>query len=112
MIVHKMHLAKKHFDKILDGSKVIEIRLLDRKRQMIKVGDEIEFSQNENLDKQLKISVINLHIYKSFDDLFSNFPCEYFGANSKQELLDGIKLIYSKEEQEKYGVVGIEMKLN
>lgn len=47
-----MKLSQEPFDKIASGEKIIESRLFDEKRRLIKVGDEIEFSQNDNLEKQ------------------------------------------------------------
>ena len=41
---HEMNLQPKYFDFIKDGTKRIELRLYDEKRQQIKIGDLIEFS--------------------------------------------------------------------
>lgn len=45
---HKMKLQEKYYDFIINGTKRIEIRLNDEKRQTIKLGDTIE-----NLQKNL-----------------------------------------------------------
>lgn len=39
---HEMKLQPKYFEYILNGTKRIEIRLNDEKRQLINIGDEIE----------------------------------------------------------------------
>lgn len=102
-----MKLSQKPFDKIFAGKKIIESRLFDRKRQSIKIGDLIYFSQNDDCAKITKVKVRALYRYNSFKDLFSDFPARYFGGSSKKSLLREISCFYSPAEQAKYGVVGI-----
>ncbi len=111
MTIHTMKLAKEPFEKIVKGQKIIESRLFDEKRRLINIGDEIEFSQNDDPTKTSKTKVKALYRYGSFENLFSDFPSEYFGWNSKEFLLEEINRFYPKEEQEKYGVVGIRIEL-
>lgn len=109
-MIHKMKLGREPFIKIKNEEKIIESRLFDEKRSMINIGDEIEFTCNENQIEKILTKVIALYRYKSFEELFSDFPSAYFGENSKEELLKEIEQFYSKEEQDKYGVVGIKIK--
>ena len=111
MTTHFMKLAKEPFDKIASGQKIIESRLFDEKRQLISIGDEIEFSQNDDSTKVSKTKVKALHRYDSFENLFLDFPSEYFGGDSKEFLIEEISRFYPKEEQQKYGVVGIWIEL-
>lgn len=106
-----MKLAKESFEKIANGEKIIESRLFDEKRRLIDVGDEIEFSQNDDPEKKAKTKVKALYRYDSFENLFSDFLPEYFGGDSKEFLLEEISRFYRKEEQGKYGVVGIKVGL-
>ena len=106
-----MKLAKEPFEKIVNGQKIIESRLFDEKRRLINIGDEIEFSQNDDPTRVSKTKVKALYRYGSFENLFSDFPSEYFGGNSKEFLLEEISRFYPKEEQKKYGVVGIRIEL-
>ncbi|MFZ1735657.1 MAG: ASCH domain-containing protein [Candidatus Moraniibacteriota bacterium] len=111
MITHQMKLAKEPFEKITNGQKVIESRLFDEKRRLINIGDAIEFSQNDNPAETVKAKVKALYRYDSFENLFSDFPPEYFGGVSKEFLLEEIGRFYPKEDQRKYGVVGIKIEL-
>ena len=43
-MLHKMKLKLSPFEKIENGSKMIELRLFDEKRQKVQVGDFIEFT--------------------------------------------------------------------
>lgn len=111
MVVHQMKLTKEPFDKIVNGKKVIESRLFDEKRQTINIGDEIDFFQNDNSTKMVKTKVKALYRYDLFDNLFADFPPEYFGGTSREFLIEEISQFYPKEQQSKYGVVGIKIEL-
>ena len=106
-----MTLTKFPFEKIISGEKIIESRLYDEKRQKVNVGDQIEFSNVEDVKKKVLVRVMALYCYETFEELFSSFPCEYFGGESKSELNDSIGKFYSKSNQERWGVVGIKVEL-
>ena len=107
--IHKMRLAKSPLDKIVAGIKIIESRLYDDKRKLIDVGDQIEFSQNDNPDVVVKRNVVALYRYSSFSDMFSDFPSQYFGGESKEALITEIEQFYPLDEQTKFGVIGIRL---
>lgn len=111
MAIYKMKLSREPFEKIASGQKIIESRLYDKKRQLINVGDHIEFSQSDDDVKKVLVRVKALYRYKTFNDLFSAFPVEYFGGTSKDDLTREIENFYSKEEEQKDGVVGIKIEL-
>ena len=45
-MIHKMKLNESPFERIKNGTKTVEFRLYDEKRQQIKIGDKIEFSKH------------------------------------------------------------------
>ena len=108
-MVHKMRLVDFAFKKIKNQEKNIELRLNDEKRKLINIGDIIEF---EHIDTKeiIKSKVINLYKFKTFKELFNLFPHKRFGLEDSdtEEIMDNF---YSKEEQEKYGALGIEIEL-
>ncbi len=108
--MHEMRLHNEPFELIKNGSKTIEMRLYDEKRQLIKVGDTIEFT-NRLTEEKLKVEVIALHKFASFSELYTNFNkiSIGYGIDEDANPLD-MEKYYSKEEQTKYGVVGIEIK--
>lgn len=107
---YEMKLNNEPFIKIKNGTKTIELRLNDEKRQQLKIKDQIEFTNRETQEKLL-VEIINLHHFKSFEELYKNFNKVSLGynendiANSKDMLK-----YYFEEEQNKYGVLGIEIK--
>jgi ASC-1-like (ASCH) protein len=106
-----MKLQPYSFDKIRDGEKVIEVRLYDEKRREIRLGDSIEFKREPEQTENVHTEVIGLLWYKSFEDLVNDFPVSNFGYTSKEELLSAINNFYKKEDAEKFGVLGIRIKL-
>lgn len=106
-----MRLHKGPFELIKNGSKTIELRLCDEKRQMINVGDTITFENRSDGDKII-VKVIALHKYPSFEELYKHFNKVSIGYKEDEEANPkDMELYYSSEEQSKYGVVGIEMEL-
>lgn len=106
-----MNLQPKYFDFTKDGTKRIELRLYDEKRQSIQLGDIIEFAKSD--DEKFKAEVIGLLRYNSFADLFEDFDISILADNSmtKQELLEVLGEFYSEEKQAEFGVIGIRIKL-
>lgn len=111
MTTHQMNLQSKYFDFIKNGTKRIELRLYDEKRQQIKLGDSIEFSKSEN--EKFKVRVIGLLRYETFSDLFNDFNISVLADQSmtKQELLNVLQEFYTPEKQVQYGVLGIRLEL-
>ncbi len=111
---YSMKLLKSPYERIKSGKKTIEIRLYDKKRQKLNVGDTIEFSKLPELQDKLKVKIVALLKYKSFKDLINNLGMECFGYPKNYPLANFLKtiyLIYSKEQEHKYGVLGIKIKL-
>lgn len=106
-----MNLQPKYFDFIKDGTKRIELRLYDEKRQSIQLGDIIEFAKSD--DEKFKAEVIGLLRYNSFADLFEDFDISILADSSmtKQELLEVLGEFYSEEKQAEFGVIDIRIKL-
>lgn len=110
-MIIEMNLHNGPFELIKNESKTIELRLYDEKRQKIKVGDTIIFT-NINTNEKITTIVTNLFVFDSFEELYKKFDKVLMGYK-EEETADpsDMELYYSKEEQQKYGVVGIEIKL-
>lgn len=107
---HNMKLNNKPYNSICYGKKDIEMRLYDEKRQLISIGDIITFTNNE-INESFDVKVVNLHRYKSFDELYNRFDKIRLGYLDDEVAKScDMEKYYSREEIEKYGVVGIEIK--
>ncbi len=111
MTTHTMHIAAEQFAKIANGTKVIESRLYDTKRQKICLGDTIVFACNDDPSQTVCTTVTALYHYPTFAALFADFPPQLFGNASKDESLREIEMFYSKRDQEENGVIGIKIEL-
>ena len=112
-MIHEMKLQPKYFNYILNGTKRIELRLNDEKRQTIKLGDTIKFLKEPNLDESFLVKVIELIKYNSFLEMFNDYDISILSVNSmsKEELLNDLEKFYTKEKQQTYGVLGIRFEL-
>lgn len=110
---YKMGLQEKYYNNMKYGSKKIEMRINDEKRRNLKIGDTIYFMLEPERAKQLETRIIGLTVYKDFDDALNNIPIESLSDknDSKEEYLNDLNKFYSKEEQEKYGVLAIEIEV-
>ena len=112
-MTHELKLQPEYYNFILNGTKRIEIRLYDEKRQKIKVGDTIKFLKEPELKESFEVKVVELLRYDSFEDLFKDYDISVLADKSmtKEELLKALETFYTKEKQQEYGVLGIRIEL-
>ena len=109
--MHDMKLHPMPFAMIKSGKKTIELRLYDEKRQQLKAGDTIIFTNTET-GETLTATIQKLHLFDSFAELYRTLPllqCGYTPEDVDTAHPSDMEQYYSPEEQEKYGVVGIEL---
>lgn len=109
-----MKLKTSPFNKIKNGQKTIELRLFDEKRQLINLGDTIEFSESENLDNKVWAKVVGLSRFTSFEELLAHLDpklCGWDEVTSISDMAEQMRQYYKKEDEQKYGVIGIHIKL-
>lgn len=107
-MIHKMKLNEEPFERIKNGTKTIEFRLYDEKRRKVKIGDKIEFSKLPDLQEKILVDVLDLYTEPSFEELFEKI---YKDKEQAQQKANAMYEIYSPENEKKYGVVGIKIKL-
>lgn len=111
---HKMKLRQQPFNMIRSGQKTFELRLYDEKRQLVQVDDEIEFSCLDGNETPFVVRVIALHLFKNFGELYAALPllkCGYTEETIGTASPEDMNQYYSVEEQARYGVVGIEIRI-
>lgn len=109
---HSMNLTPSPLKMIRSGAKTIELRLYDEKRQAISIGDTITFVNTENAADTLDVTVEDLFIFSSFDELYRELPlleCGYTEENVDTASSEDMEEYYSKEKQAMYGVLGIKI---
>lgn len=112
MQTYELRLHNEPFQCVKSGTKTIEMRLLDEKRKLFKVGDKLIFKNRLNENEIIETEIIALHKYNSFEELYKHFNKISLGYKENEPAhFTDMEFYYPKEEQQKYGVVGIEIKL-
>lgn len=107
----EMHLNDESFEMVKSGKKTMEIRIYDEKRQNIDMGDEIVFiGKNETV----LTKVTGLFLASSFELLLKKVGGVKAGwkkTDGLEYMLSDLRKIYSMEEENEWGVVGIQFEL-
>jgi len=110
-MIHYMKLVSSAFRKIADGSKTIELRLNDEKRQKINVNDTVVFNCTTTKGI-ITAQVSKLHKFSDFKELYNALPlekCGYTVAELDTAHYTDMEQYYTKEQIKKYGALGIEL---
>ncbi len=100
MIKVKMRLHPEPSARIKSGEKKVECRLYDEKRRELKVGDVIEFQLRPECIEKMDKTIVALHTFPTFADMFEQFP---------DERISNVYQYYTPEEEQQYGVVAIQL---
>ena len=110
-MIHYMNLVPSAFKKIADGSKTIELRLNDEKRQRINVEDTVVFNCSSTKDI-ITAQISGLYNFSDFKELYNALPlekCGYTVAELDTAHYTDMDQYYTKEQIKKYGALGIEL---
>lgn len=115
MKINNMHLRPDNINAIISRTKKIEIRLNDKKRRELEVGDEIIFTNSNNKGQNVKVVIEELIIASDFKDLFSKIDLDEAGWDKEadvQSAVNDMRKYYSEAEEKENGVVAIKIKFN
>ena len=108
-MIHEMRLNNEPFIKVKEGTKTVELRLLDEKRKTLRVGDKIIFTNRANNEK-IDVLVTNLFKADSFEPIYEKYSKVAMGYHEEDEANpEDMEEYYSKEEIKKYGCIAIEI---
>ena len=105
---YEMGLYNKPFQSIQSGKKVYEVRLYDKKRQLINKGDEIVFT-NLTTTEMMTVKVTEIKRYESFKSMYEQIDKKLLDCenDSLEEMLESTYKIYTKEQEKEGGTVAI-----
>ena len=110
-MTHEMRLLHGPFMKIASGTKTVEMRLYAEKRSGIRIGDTVIFTDTGN-GECVRCAVTGLNRFRSFEGLYAYYSKASLGYGDNEKADPGDMLaFYFKSDIEKYGVVGIEIRL-
>lgn len=110
---YRMKLRQKPFEQLEQGLKVAEARLYDEKRQLLDIGDIIEFYCEDDPARVIRTGVTGLVWQSDFESLGRTVYPYAFGCakNTTAEQFAGyMREFYTDEQIEKYNVLGIILK--
>jgi ASC-1-like (ASCH) protein len=105
-MIHHMRLHESSFGKIVNGTKKIEVRLHDEKRQAMNVGDVLIF-ENRTDGSKVEATVAELIPAPRFKDIFDDRGHTDIGHESTRAGLESLYEHYTAEDEESLGVLAI-----
>lgn len=106
------HLDGDIFNIVKNGTKNVEVRLNDKKRQKLIIGGELIFLKRPYDDEEIKATITDLKKFNNIDDLLDYYSMDriYIKDCTKSEFINIVNRFYSNEEIEEFGFVAIEFK--
>ncbi len=108
-----MRLNEKPYESMKTGRKFYEVRLNDEKRRLVEVGDTIDFLKLPEEKEKLKVEVIGVLPFDTFKDLYESLPAYSLDCEGMEvgEMVENTYKIYTPEQEGRWGVLAIEVKL-
>lgn len=110
---HVMKLTEGPFERMKNGLKTYELRLYDEKRRDISCGDIVEFARLPELKESIQMRVTSITLRPKFEDIIDLIPASFMGYSEDQRtyLRTSMYEIYTKEDEAKYGAMGLHLEL-
>lgn len=103
---YKMDLSEFSFNRIKAGRKV-DMRLFDKKRQSLKIGDVIEYENLNNPHEHLLCQVLGTAVFDNFGNMVDCLTPQLLGYDNKEEVILRLNRAYSLEQQKDFNVMAI-----
>lgn len=105
-----MKLTPVPYEAIGNGTKTIELRLNDEKRQKLSEGDTVFFLHTQE-ERFLDCTVGKLYFFASFRELYGSLDLRACGYRAEQTARpEDMRAYYTEDEEKRCGVVGIELR--
>lgn len=106
---YKMDLSEFSFNKIKAGRRV-DMRLFDKKRQSLKIGDMIEYENINNPHEHIECLVQGVAVFDNFSNMIDCLTPQMLGYDNKEEIILRLNRAYSLDLQKNFNVVAIFIK--
>lgn len=108
--IFEMKLRPDPFNRICSGEKIIEYRLHDEKRSLLSKGDYIRFTEIADEKRSVLVEIVDIFIASSFAAL-EQILLKTGLLTEDSFSPTGMRDYYSAEDEEKYGVMGIRIRV-
>ncbi|RYG59404.1 MAG: ASCH domain-containing protein [Alphaproteobacteria bacterium] len=112
VIRHHMKLQPKPFEQIVSGTKTIELRLNDPRRQGMRVGEQVLFTKEPENEKSVLTVITERLEYPTFALLAADFPPEILGYDRPVSAENARPFYYSEEDERRYGALGLRIEIH
>ena len=106
---YKMDLSEFSFNKIKAGRRV-DMRLFDKKRQNLKIGDVIEYENINNPRERIECLVLGTAVFDNFSNMVDCLTPQLLGYDNIEEVILRLNCAYSLEMQKDFNVMAIFIK--
>ena len=106
---YKMDLSEFSFNRIKAGRRV-DMRLFDKKRQSLKIGDMIEYENINNPHEHIECLVQGMAVFDNFSNMIDCLTPQMLGYDNKEEIILRLNRAYSLDLQKNFNVVAIFIK--
>ena len=106
-----MKVKPEYFEKIKTGKKIYEIRLLDDKRKLIKMGDTILLKKLPEVIEGVVLKVVDIRFFDTFKDMIKRISSKDLGYEdlSPDQIEEIYHGYYDVEEENEKGVVALKV---
>lgn len=112
MAEHRMKLQPRPFEQIKAGTKTIELRLNDEKRQQMMAGDTVIFTREPDNTEELRATIVERLVYPNFAALVRDFPSRDMGFDAPPTAGTARPSYYTAEQEAEYGALGLRVKIH
>lgn len=113
MKTHELGLQPIYYQLIKNGTKIYEGRLNDEKRKLINIGDEIIVKKDPERTESFVVTVVDKLFFCSFREMAEALKNDQLGLEgmTPEQIANVYRKFYSKENEEKYGVVALKVEV-
>lgn len=110
---HVMGLFDSPFQSIKGGRKTVEVRLNDKKRRKINIGDRIKFVKVPEQSETLSVKVLELRVFPTFKEMYESIPADKFDTvgDTMEKMLSETYEVYTPEQEKRWGTLAITIEL-
>ncbi len=105
-----MGLYDRPFELMASGEKTVEVRLYDKKRRQLAVGDLITFSKLTNPVEDITVRIKKLTRFATFREMYESIPASSMGSQGDtiEKMIERTHHIYPPEKEKEWGTIAIE----
>lgn len=111
VVTHEHRRDAQWYDMVVAGTKVVEARLNDEKRQVMRVGDHIKIWRRPEDGQHVLVEIVALHPAPTFEELLRVISPADLGHQDAPSALEVMRCYYSEADELRYGVLGIRVRL-